>query len=118
MVLDSSLKNGTNIADLLGPMDDAIDIDITPDKAFALSHRGIAREIAAKLNKKLKNPLNSKRVIPDSSKKVKVVLDKKGGCPRYIAGVVKGVKVGPSPQWLLDYLKSVGQKSINNLVDI
>jgi len=118
MVLDSSLKNGTNIANIFGPMYDAIDIDITPDKAFALSHRGIAREIAAKLNKKLKNPLNSKRVIPDSKKKVKVVLDKKGGCPRYIAGIVKGVKVGPSPQWLLDYLKSAGQKSINNLVDI
>ena len=66
MVLDSSLKNGTNIANIFGPMYDAIDIDITPDKAFALSHRGIAREIAAKLNKKLKNPLNSKRVIPDS----------------------------------------------------
>ena len=38
---------------------------------------------------------------------VKVVLDKKGGCPRYIAGIVKGVKVGPSPQWLLDYLKFI-----------
>jgi len=66
MVLDSSLKNGTNIADILGPMYDAIDIDITPDKAFALSHRGIAREIAAKLNKKLKNPLN--KLLPNPLK--------------------------------------------------
>ena len=118
MVLDPGVKNGTNVADILGPMYDAIDIDITPDKAFALSHRGIARELAAKLNKKLKSPLNAKRVIPDSKEKVKVVLDKKGGCPRYVAGIVNNVKVGPSPQWLSDYLKSVGQKSINNLVDI
>ena len=118
MVLNPGLKNGTNVADILGPMYDAIDIDITPDKAFALSHRGIARELAAKLNKKLKSPLNAKRVIPDSKEKVKVVLDKKGGCPRYVAGIVNNVKVGPSPQWLTDYLKSVGQKSINNLVDI
>ena len=54
MVLDSGIESGTNVADILGPMYDAIDIDITPDKAFALSHRGIARELAAKLNKKLK----------------------------------------------------------------
>ena len=46
---------------------------------------------------------------------ISVELDKKNGCTRYIAGVMKGVKVGPSPQWLADYLKSVGQKSINNL---
>ena len=118
IVLDSGIENGTNVADILGPMYDAIDIDITPDKAFALSHRGIARELAAKLNKKLKSPLNAKRVIPDSKDRVKVILDKKGGCTRYVAGIVNNVKVGPSPQWLSDYLKSAGQKSINNLVDI
>ncbi|MDC3287682.1 phenylalanine--tRNA ligase subunit beta, partial [Candidatus Marinimicrobia bacterium] len=49
---------------------------------------------------------------------VKVVLDKKGGCTRYIAGTMTNLTVGPSPKWLADYLKSVGQKSINNLVDI
>jgi len=45
-------------------------------------------------------------------------LDKKGGCTRYIAGTMTNLTVGPSPKWLAEYLKSVGQKSINNLVDI
>ncbi|GIS57255.1 MAG: hypothetical protein CM1200mP1_11930 [Candidatus Neomarinimicrobiota bacterium] len=62
MVLNPGLKNGTNVADILGPMYDAIDIDITPDKAFALSHRGIARELAAKLNKNLKAHLMQKEL--------------------------------------------------------
>ena len=118
MVLDDSLKAGTPIKDILGPLFNAIDIEVTPDKAFALSHRGIAREVATIVESKLKTPISIAKINPKSKEVISVELDKKGGCTRYIAGVMKGVKVGPSPKWLADYLKSVGQKSINNLVDI
>ena len=118
MVLDDSLKAGTPIKDILGPLFNAIDIEVTPDKAFALSHRGIAREVATIVESKLKTPISMAKINPKSKEVISVELDKKGGCTRYIAGVMKGVKVGPSPKWLADYLKSVGQKSINNLVDI
>ena len=118
MVLDDSLKAGTPIKDILGPLFNAIDIEVTPDKAFALSHRGIAREVATLVGSKLKTPISTTELKTTSKDVVSVDLDKKGGCTRYIAGVMKGVKVGPSPDWLADYLKSVGQKSINNLVDI
>ena len=118
MVLDESYKAGTPIKEVLGPLFNAIDIEVTPDKAFALSHRGIAREVATIVGSKLKTPINSVKLNPKSKDVVSVELDKKGGCTRYIAGTMKGVKVGPSPKWLAEYLKSVGQKSINNLVDI
>ena len=118
MVLDDSLEAGTPIKDILGPLFNAIDVEVTPDKAFALSHRGIAREIATIVDTKLKTPLSTAELNSKTKDVISVDLDKKGGCTRYIAGIMKGVKVGPSPVWLSDYLKSVGQKSINNLVDI
>ena len=118
MVLDDSLEAGTPIKDILGPLFNAIDVEVTPDKAFALSHRGIAREIATIVDTKLKTPLSTAELNSKTKDVISVDLDKKGGCTRYIAGIMKGVEVGPSPDWLSDYLKSVGQKSINNLVDI
>ena len=118
MVLDDSFEAGTPIKDILGPLFNAIDVEVTPDKAFALSHRGIAREIATIVDTKLKTPLSTAELNSKTKDVISVDLDKKGGCTRYIAGIMKGVKVGPSPDWLSDYLKSVGQKSINNLVDI
>ena len=118
MVLDSDAKTGSSIKDILGPIYNAIDIEVTPDKAFALSHRGIAREVAAMLGTTLKTPLSVTELSSNTKDNISIELDKKSGCTRYMAGVMKGVKVGPSPKWLADYLKSVGQKSINNLVDI
>ena len=118
MVLDSSCKVGVSIESILGETYDAIDVEVTPDKAFALSHRGIAREIAVMTGKALKIPMDASEIISKGKETVKVSLDGKGGCTRYIAGTMKNLTVGPSPKWLADYLKSVGQKSINNLVDI
>ena len=118
MVLDDSCKVGAKIDTILGEAYNAIDIEITPDKAFALSHRGIAREIAAMTESKITTPMEVVKAKSKGKDIVKVVLDKKGGCTRYIAGTMTNLTVGPSPKWLADYLKSVGQKSINNLVDI
>ena len=118
MVLDDSCKIGAKIDTILGETYDAIDVEVTPDKAFALSHRGIAREIAAMSGLKIKTPMEIAKATSKGKDIVKVVLDKKGGCTRYIAGTMTNLTVGPSPKWLAEYLKSVGQKSINNLVDI
>lgn len=118
MVLDDDIATGIPIEEVLGPIYNAIDIEVTPDKAFALSHRGIAREVAAMIGTTLKTPLSTSELHSNTKDSISIELDKKNGCTRYMAGVMKGVKVGPSPKWLADYLKSVGQKSINNLVDI
>ena len=118
MVLEDSCKVGASIDTILGEMYDAIDVEVTPDKAFALSHRGIAREVAAMSGAKLKTPMKALKIKSKTKDVIKVKLDKKGGCTRYIAGTMNNLTVGPSPKWLSDYLKSAGQKSINNLVDI
>ena len=118
MVLDEDIVTGIPIEEVLGPIYNAIDIEVTPDKAFALSHRGIAREVAAMIGTTLKTPLSTSELHSKTKDSISIELDKKNGCTRYMAGVMKDVKVGPSPKWLADYLKSVGQKSINNLVDI
>ena len=118
MILEDSCKVGAPIDTILGEIYDAIDVEVTPDKAFALSHRGIAREVAAMSGAKLKIPIKALKIKSKTKDIIKVKLDKKGGCKRYIAGTMKNLTVGPSPKWLADYLKSAGQKSINNLVDI
>ena len=95
------------------------DINILPNRAHdLLSHQGIARELASLLNISYKLPEYKLPVFLDkeSSTKVSIKLhnDK---CRRYIACIVRGVKVGPSPEWIVTYLESVGQRSINNIVD-
>ncbi len=98
--------------------EDMLDVKVLPDRAaYALSHRGIAQEISAILNLPLKeDPLRTK--LPESKKSEKLsvsIQDER--CTRYIGARIEGVKVGPSPEWLKLALESVGQRSINNVVD-
>ena len=94
------------------------DIDILPNRAHdCFSHLGIAKEIAAILNLKLKTPSFAKA---SAGKKdfVSVEVGGQQACPRYAAKVITDVKVGSSPQWLKDRLAVCGLNSINNIVDI
>jgi phenylalanyl-tRNA synthetase beta chain len=96
--------------------DEVIDVKVLPDRAhYALSHYGIASELAVILGLTLK-PKN-KSILPAASKELKVKVENPTLCRRYIGAVVKGVKVGPSPAWLHKYLVTLGQRSINNVVD-
>lgn len=101
--------------------DFTLDIDIRPNRAAdCFSHFGVAREIAAILDLRLKTPDYK----PKEDKKIKaknfvnVSLVGKGPCLRYTAKVITDVKVGESPQWLKERLKSCGLRPINNIVDI
>ena len=108
---ESVLKNALN--------DDTVfDFKILPDRAHdALSHRGMAREIAALFGLKIK-VRETKTVIPDSSVPVvRVAIEDPKRCPRYIGVRVDGVTVGAS-QRFTEKLASVGQRSINNIVDL
>lgn len=100
--------------------DHVIDIDVLPNRASdCLCHRGIAREIATLLNRKLKDdPLQQDVLSTPVSKLLRVEVLSPELCNRFSALVVGGVKVGPSPKWLVDRLQSIGQKSINNIVDV
>jgi phenylalanyl-tRNA synthetase beta chain len=101
--------------------DTMLDIKVLPDRApYALSHRGIAYELAAALNLPLaEDPLRS--ALPDfaavgGNARITVSIDDPN-CLRYMAARVSGVTVGPSPEWLKTALTRVGQRSINNVVD-
>ena len=98
---------------------DMLDVKVLPDRAcYALSHRGIAHEISAALKLPLKHdPLReSLPELPSTNTLMVADCDPKLA-PRYMLAHIKDVKVGPSPAWLKDALESVGQRSINNIVD-
>jgi phenylalanyl-tRNA synthetase beta chain len=99
--------------------DKYIDVKVLPDRAaYLLSHRGVARELSAVLGKELKtDSLREKLPEFSSTDAVTVSIEDDTKCLRYMAGVVRGVKVGPSPEWLKDALGDIGQRSINNVVD-
>jgi phenylalanyl-tRNA synthetase beta chain len=98
--------------------DDVLDVKITANRGHdCLSHRGIAKELSAILKLTLKNdPFTNGSDISKTTGAVTVKIDTPL-CKRYIAGYVKGVKVGPSPKWLVERLEAIGQRSINNVVD-
>jgi phenylalanyl-tRNA synthetase beta chain len=119
MVLDESAKVGQPLAEYFGLDDVVYDISITPNRPDCLSHIGIARELAVVFGLKVKKPevklIESERKVTDFAS---VEIVDYVNCPRYSARVVLNVKVGPSPKWLQNYLRSVGLRPINNIVDI
>src|SRR3989344_6018987 len=99
--------------------DEVLDVKVTPNRGHdCLSHRGIAKELSAILKIPLANdPLAVHPVLAPVTTEVTVDLQRTVLCKRYIAGYIKGVKVGPSPEWLSARLLAIGQRSINNVVD-
>lgn len=97
-----------------------LDIDVLPNRSDCFSHLGIAKEIAAILNFKLKN--ESIRLKEDRKLKTKnfveVRVESEKDCQRYTARVILDVKVGPSPKWIQQRLESCGLRPISNIVDI
>ena len=119
MTLGSDIKPGLSISDVLNPVFSSLELDISPNRPDALSHLGIAREISVKTNRSLQKPKINPNVKSSNPKEnIEINIEDQIGCPRYIAGVVKNVSVGPSPGWMEEALKSAGMRPINNLVDI
>ncbi|HUO50844.1 MAG TPA: phenylalanine--tRNA ligase subunit beta [Candidatus Paceibacterota bacterium] len=98
---------------------DVLDVKITANRGHdCLSHRGIAKELAAILNIPLSNDrLDTPAELSPHTDRVSVDIREQDLCPRYIAGYIRNVKVGSSPEWLRERLEALGQKSINNVVD-
>ncbi len=119
MVLDESLTPGTEIAKVFGLDDVIFDIAITPNRPDALSHIGIARDLAALFDRELKTPqFELKESETEAVDAASIEIENSDACPRYSARIVKNVKVKESPEWLKEKLKAVGLRPINNIVDI
>ena len=113
---------GKDIVEVLDLKEEIIDFEITPNRPDCLSIEGLGRETAASLDKPFKNPRKNidELQIPDKKEIEGLTVDITAPelCYRYIARVVKNVKVGPSPDWMKKRLKACGIRSINNIVDI
>ncbi len=122
LLLPADAPVGKPFAEYLGRSgsDVVYDLEITPNRPDWNSVIGIAREIAALTGHPLKLPVI--QFINTSSEPISgmvaVRIDDAELCPRYTARVVRGVKVGPSPEWLRSTLENVGLRSINNVVDV
>lgn len=105
--------------DHLDSGDVCLDVEITSNRGDCISHVGLAREIAACSGGALK-PWPMEHPARSGNVADAFTLDNRepGVCPKFTAQVIKGVKVGPSPAWLVELLESVGQRSINNIVDV
>jgi phenylalanyl-tRNA synthetase beta chain len=119
-------KSIDEIADLITSLgsevesikDDTLETEVTPNRGDLLSHFGLARDLAAASLKKLDKPrLKLKEEGEKATNQVSVEI-KSDLCPFYLARVIKGVKVGPSPAWMCEKLIACGAKPINNIVDI
>lgn len=113
---------GKDIVEVLDLKEEIIDFEITPNRPDCLSIEGLGRETAASLDKTFKNPRKNIDELQIPNKKeiegLTVDITAPELCYRYIARVVKNVKVGPSPDWMKKRLKACGIRSINNIVDI
>ncbi|MBW1901702.1 MAG: phenylalanine--tRNA ligase subunit beta [Deltaproteobacteria bacterium] len=125
MILPPNLDPGTPLsfsASVLDPLslsDWVFDLSITPNRPDWASVLGVAREIAAITGQRLKRP---KIEIEEGDTPIKnltsVTIDDVAGCPRYAAGVIQGVEMGPSPFWMRYRLFLSGIRSINSIVDV
>ncbi len=116
LVLDQAAPTGKPLGDVLG--DVVFDLELSPNRSDCLGVMGVARDIAALTGKTSTPPaLGYAESGPDVHTLAKVTIDAPDLCPRYTAAVIRGVKVGPSPQWLQDRLRALGERPINNVVD-
>ncbi len=125
--VETDAAPGTPLLAVLAAGDTRLALDVLPNRPDLFCQRGIAREAAALTGVPLQQPpeLSGLPEVPAAvlgtahatADGLTVRLDDVEGCPRYCAAVIRGVTVGPSPEWLVERLESVGARSINNIVD-
>ncbi len=126
MVLDSEAQVGMPANQYFNISQDFIfEIGLTPNRADATSHIGVARDLVAVLNHK-NNTSEHRLAMPDvnafsednTNDTIQVIIEDADACPRYSGLVISGIEVKESPEWLKNALKTIGIKSINNIVDV
>lgn len=99
--------------------DDVVDVEVTSNRSDCLSHLGIARELAALLNRPSQDVHPTAREsTTKTSEFADVQIEALDLCPHYTARIIRNVKVGPSPDWMVRRLQAVGLRTINNVVDV
>jgi phenylalanyl-tRNA synthetase beta chain len=111
---------GADVAGLLGVLDEILEVNVTPNRPDALSHAGIAREVAALFNTQWRLPATDEVPVGPfpPGRGVDVEIRDSVGCPRYLARLVTGLRVMPSPIAMRVRLAACGVRPISNLVDV
>jgi len=118
-VIEEDCKPGEDIHTAIGLDDTSVEFEITSNRPDCLSVIGLARETAATYGTELKvKAPEFKGVDGDINSMLKVDIHNTEKCQRYCAGIVKNVKIGPSPRWMRERLRASGVRPINNFVDI
>ncbi|WP_394330096.1 phenylalanine--tRNA ligase subunit beta [Croceibacter atlanticus] len=124
MVLDESLKVGTPVADIFDIENDVVfEIGLTPNRADAMSHWGVARDLKAGLIQQehavtLNTPSVSKFKVENRSRRIAINVEDTDLAPRYCGTTITGIKVAESPKWLKNRLLAIGLTPKNNVVDV
>lgn len=125
LILPAETKSGTPVEKLFDVYTDWIyEIGLTPNRMDAMSHIGVAKDVCAWLSYHNHTIVTAKLPFKDTAEagntdsEFSVVIENTDACKRYSGIAIKNVKVSPSPSWLQHYLKAIGQRPINNIVDI
>ena len=119
-IFPNEVPLGKDIVEIMDLYDESVEFEITSNRPDCFSMIGLARETAATYNKKLRYPeiMVKEEAEGNINDMVSVDIQNSELCPRYVARVVKNVKIGSSPRWMRKRLRSVGIRPINNIVDI
>ena len=125
--LHGELPVGASFIEAVGLADARLVVDVTPNRPDLLSHLGVARELGAELGLDLELPafpgaaaLPGYGLVggnPAQADGVSVAIEDEALCPRYLGLVIRGVQVGPSPEWLASRMRAIGLRPISNVVD-
>ncbi|GAB3315740.1 phenylalanine--tRNA ligase subunit beta [Larkinella ripae] len=119
MVLDTDLPNGTPAVNYFGlEADYQIEIGLTPNRADAASHLGVARDLKAVLQRPVQWPSVDAFKVDNQNRSIPVSVETPEGAPRYTGLTIDGLTVSDSPDWLKQRLRVIGLSPINNVVDI
>ena len=128
LTLETDAAPGTPLLEVIRLGDHRLDLDVLPNRPDLLSHRGVAREVAAITGTPFQ-PIPADVTAESSAleahrgatavqgEHAAVRVDDTTSCPQYVAVIIRGVRVGPSPSWLVSRLESIGQRAISNVVD-
>lgn len=117
LILSPSAPPGADVAAHLGVLDDVMEVSVGANRPDALSHAGIAREVAAQYCVGRKLPAPDDVPVAGDAPVPEIVIRDQVACPRYLARIVTGLSVGPSPAALRVRLQACGVRTISNLVD-
>lgn len=116
LILDSTAPVGADLRTVY-PIGPVLDLEIKSNRPDLLSHVGIAREIAALDRIRLRPPATRSRT-PAATGPVTVTIEDRDGCRRFVARLIRGIRVGPSPAWMQARLRAAGVRPISNVVDV